>query len=161
MKLKDWFRDSKYDHRKVTNASDVITVLNQMGVTGKEIAKVCDISTTIVSRWKSHHNPSLPSYHQIKPVLETFDVGGRIEIELEPVNKAARQYTPIVQFFIGSAAYGSVCAIVWFMFIKPCADHWGECQQLPWYEMPVYKMKKNSETFKEMRLLYREKHTPE
>ncbi|MBE4111932.1 helix-turn-helix transcriptional regulator [Vibrio parahaemolyticus] len=88
------FTDSSYDHRKVLNAPDVIKAISQLGYTYDDIADACGLSKTMISRWADKNNKSLPTKHQLTPMLRKIGAG-RVICDVEVLSPAAKQYPPI------------------------------------------------------------------
>ncbi|MFN1535727.1 helix-turn-helix domain-containing protein [Vibrio jasicida] len=128
------FTDSSYDHRKVLNAPDVIKAISQLGYTYDDIANACGLSKTMISRWVDENNKSLPTKHQLTPMLKKVGAG-RVICDVEVLSPAAKQYPPI--FFIISVI---ICALIllvplWWLLVEPCISDIETCGKLPWYEM--------------------------
>ncbi|MDE1233390.1 helix-turn-helix domain-containing protein [Vibrio aestuarianus] len=128
------FTDNSYNHRKVLNAPDVIKAIKQLGYTYEEIADNCGVSKTMISRWGSEADKSLPTKQQLTPILKKVGAG-RVMCDVEILSPAARQYPPIYNVIVISILALFVLVLVWWLVVEPCASNIAVCGKLPWYEM--------------------------
>jgi len=154
-KFKNIFsHDDSFNRRKVENSEEIILAAKHHGLTYDDIAKLCDISKTMISHWGSNIRQERPTYSQIEPLLKEIGMG-RIKVHLE-ASPAAILYNDRVTGLITLVIFMFAISSLWFFSWKPCSDNWSQCKKLKWYEMPIYEsinLKKDIQEFNEFRLL--------
>ena len=143
-------RDDTFDARKVLNAHEVILAAKQAKYTGVQISKICDVTEPMISHWGNKNSPTCPSLLQIKPLVQKLGEG-RVELELEPLSPAAREYRKGTATIIASILLSCLFILIWFLTIKPCQEEWDQCKQLPWYKMGAYEQLKVKAMLDELR----------
>lgn len=132
--VKNFSRDSAYDHRKLVNGEEMICVAKSLGYTQVQIAEMCEVSTTMISHWASREKPERPTFRQLEPMFDRCG-RGRFKYEMEPLPPSAVEYPPIKVFLATLFLAVIVGGAIWFSTLKPCLDHWDECRELNWYQM--------------------------
>ncbi len=148
--FKQFFRDPCYDHRKIINSTDLIKTAKMMGYTYKEIGKICDVSTTMISHWGSDTKPERPTYKQLEPMFEHCG-RGRFIYDLEPLPPSAIEYHKHSENISMGILTFVMLGFFWYIMIKPCSDNWSQCQKLPWYKMGTYEANNFGEVLKEFK----------
>lgn len=146
---------NSFEKRKVLNTKEVILAAKQLNLKYQEIARICNVSKTMVSHWGNATNKQQATYNQIKPLLKHVGVG-RIEVKLEPLSPAAIERSRGSGIVFIGVYIMIFFGIMWFFAWKPCSNNWDQCKQLKWYQMPFYgslEVKKHLEEYKENRLI--------
>jgi len=132
--VKKLFSDVSYDHRKVLNSADVIKAIKQMGYSYDDIAEICGVSKTMISRWGNVNSKDSPTKKQLQPILQKIGAG-RVICDVEVLSPAARKYPPIYNVISVSLLSSFILLSIWVFFVETCVSNYEKCGALPWYEM--------------------------